>query len=91
MNIIPYRLRRIFTRKVTPREILTNEMRDELRRLRVNEDRQAEQIRKLKQDLELANNRHKIFAEHLKAHYIRVFKQKLLEIRNEKVQPQKAA
>lgn len=91
MNIIPNRLRRIFTRKVTPREILTNEMRDELRRLRVNEDRQAEQIRKLKQDLELANNRHKIFAEHLKAHYIRVFKQKLLEIRNEKVQPQKAA
>lgn len=70
-----------FTKKNPQKEKLTREMLVELRSIRLNEQKQAEQIKQLKIDLELANNRHKVYAEHLKAHYLRVFKKKLLEIR----------
>ena len=63
----------------------------ELRSLRLAEPKLLEQIKQLKIERELANNRHKIYAEHIKAHYLRVFREKLLELRSEKVTQKKAA
>lgn len=81
----------LFVKKVTPKEKLTSEMLVELRSLRLAEPKLLEQIKQLKIEKELANNRHKIYAEHLKAHYLRIFKEKLLELRGEKIAPKKAA
>lgn len=81
----------LFTNKTTPRDILTSEMLAELRSLRLAEPKLLEQIKQLKLERDLANNRHKIYAEHIKAHYLRVFREKLLELRGEKIVPKKAA
>lgn len=91
MPSILSRFCQFFTKKVTPKEKLTSEMLAELRSLRVNEHKLLEQNRQLRHELELANNRHKIFAEHIKAHYLRVFKQKLLQMRDVKLSAKQAA
>jgi hypothetical protein len=77
------KFRQLFKKKVTQKEKLTQEMLHELRSIRLNEQKQAEQIKQLKADLELANNRHKIYAEQIKIAYLRVFKKKLMEFRNQ--------
>lgn len=81
MPAIIRKLRQLFTRTETQKEKLTQEMLRELRSIRINEQRQAEQIKQLKADLELANNRHKIYAEQIKISYLRIFKRKILEIK----------
>lgn len=83
MSAIGKKIRGLFTKKVTQKEVLTQEMLRELRSIRINEEKQAEQIRQLKADLELAKHRHKIFAEQIKISYLRIFKKKLMEIRNQ--------
>lgn len=85
------RTREFFTKKTTPRDILTSEMLAELRSLRLAEPKLLEQIKQLKLERDLANNRHKIYAEHIKAHYLSVFRKKLLELRSEKIAPKQAA
>lgn len=91
MPSILSRFCQLFTKKVTPKEILTSEMLAELRSLRLAEPKLLEQIKQLKIERELANNRHKIYAEHIKAHYLRIFREKLLEMRSEKITAKKAA
>jgi hypothetical protein len=83
MSAIVRKLRGLFTKKITQKEILTQEMLRELRSIRLNEQKQAEQIRQLKADLELAKHRHKVYAEQIKVSYLRIFKKKLLEIRGQ--------
>ena len=91
MPSILSRFCQLFTKKVTPKEILTSEMLAELRSLRLAEPKLLEQIKQLKIERELANNRHKIYAEHIKAHYLRIFRENLLEMRSEKITAKKAA
>lgn len=91
MPSILSRFCQFFTKKSTPKEKLTAEMLAELRSLRVSEQKLLEQVRHLKNEIDLANNRHKIYAEHIKAHYLRVFKKKLLELRDVKILPKQAA
>jgi hypothetical protein len=84
-------LRNIFRKKVTPKEILTSEMLAELRSLRLQESKLLEQIRRLREEKELANNRHKVYAEHIKGVMISVLKKKLTEIHRQGTIQKKAA
>lgn len=83
MSAMYRKFRQLFTKKVTQKEKLTQEMLHELRSIRLNEQKQAEQIKQLKAELELVNNRFKIYAEQLKISYMRVFKRKLMEYKNQ--------
>lgn len=70
-----------FGKKNSPKDVLTREMLEELRRLRLIEEKQMTEIKKLKSEIVLVKTRRNYHLEHMKAFYVREFSKKLHEIR----------
>jgi hypothetical protein len=76
------RFAKLFAKKTTPRDVLTREMHEELRRLRVLEEKHNEQIRSLRSENALLKSRFKVYAESVKTSYLNIMKRKMREIQS---------